>query len=30
MAVYGATISATGLLKLWRTNPTATPNWILQ
>lgn len=29
-AVYGETISATGLIKLWRTNPTATPSWILQ
>jgi hypothetical protein len=29
-AVYGETISATGLIKLWRTNPTATPTWILQ
>jgi prepilin-type N-terminal cleavage/methylation domain-containing protein len=29
-AVYGGTISATGLSKLWRTNPTATPSWILQ
>jgi len=30
VAVFGETISATGLIKLWRTNPTATPNWILQ
>jgi hypothetical protein len=29
-AVNGLTISATGLIKLWRTNPTATPNWMLQ
>jgi prepilin-type N-terminal cleavage/methylation domain-containing protein len=29
-AVYGLTISATGLIKLWRTNPTATPTWVLQ
>ena len=29
-AVYGLTISATGLIKLWRTNPTATPSWVLQ
>ncbi len=29
-AVYGVTISATGLTKLWRTNPTATPSWALQ
>jgi prepilin-type N-terminal cleavage/methylation domain-containing protein len=29
-AVYGVTISATGLIKMWRTNPAATPSWILQ
>ena len=29
-AVYGVTISATGLIKLWRTNPTAVPAWVLQ
>lgn len=29
-AVYGVTLSATGLIKLWRTNPTATPSWVLQ
>jgi len=29
-AVYGVTISATGLIKLWRTNPTATPSWKIQ
>jgi Tfp pilus assembly protein FimT len=29
-AVYGVTISATGLIKLWRTFPTATPSWFLQ
>jgi hypothetical protein len=30
LAVYGVTLSATGLIKLWRTNPTATPSWVLQ
>ena len=29
-AVFGATISATGLSKLWRTNPRAAPDWVLQ
>jgi Tfp pilus assembly protein FimT len=29
-AVYGITLSATGLINLWRTNPTATPTWVLQ
>jgi prepilin-type N-terminal cleavage/methylation domain-containing protein len=29
-AIYAVTISATGLIKLWRTNPTATPAWFLQ
>jgi prepilin-type N-terminal cleavage/methylation domain-containing protein len=29
-AVYGATLSATGMTRLWRTQPTATPSWILQ
>ena len=29
-AVYGVTLSATGLIKLWRTYPTATPSWVLQ
>src|SRR5262249_19250145 len=29
-AVYGVTISATGLTRLWRTNSTATPSWVLQ
>jgi Tfp pilus assembly protein FimT len=29
-AVYGLTISATGLIKLWRTNLRATPSWVLQ
>ncbi len=26
-AVYSVTVSVTGLITLWRTNPTATPNW---
>jgi prepilin-type N-terminal cleavage/methylation domain-containing protein len=30
MAVFGVTISATGLIKLWRTNPWAAPAWVLQ
>jgi len=29
-AVYGATVSATGMIRLWRTSPTGTPNWTLQ
>ena len=29
-AVYGVTVSATGLIRLWRTGPTATPTWVLQ
>ena len=29
-AVYAVTISASGLIKLWRTNPTPTPAWSLQ
>jgi len=29
-AVFGVTISATGLIKLWRTNPLAAPAWVLQ
>jgi Tfp pilus assembly protein FimT len=29
-AVYGITLSATGLIKLWRTNPNAAPSWVLQ
>jgi prepilin-type N-terminal cleavage/methylation domain-containing protein len=29
-AVYGATLSATGMTRLWRTQPTTTPSWILQ
>lgn len=27
-AVYGVTIAATGLLRLWRTLPVATPSWV--
>ena len=29
-AIYGETISATGLIKLWRNNRTVTSSWILQ
>jgi prepilin-type N-terminal cleavage/methylation domain-containing protein len=29
-AVYGITLSATGIIKLWRTNPYAAPAWVLQ
>ncbi len=29
-AVYGATVSATGMIHLWRTRPTGTPNWAVQ
>lgn len=29
-AVYGVTLSATGLIKLWRTNPVAAAAWVLQ
>jgi len=29
-AVFGVTISATGLVKLWRTTPRAVPDWVLQ
>jgi len=29
-AVYGVTLSATGMIRLWRTNPTTTPTWTLQ
>jgi len=28
-AVFGVTVAATGMLRLWRTLPTATPNWVL-
>jgi len=29
-AVYGVTVSATGLIRLWRTGPKATAAWVLQ
>jgi prepilin-type N-terminal cleavage/methylation domain-containing protein len=29
-AVYGVTLSATGLIRLWRTKPIAAPTWVLQ
>jgi prepilin-type N-terminal cleavage/methylation domain-containing protein len=29
-AVYGITLSATGMVRTWRTSPAATPNWSLQ
>lgn len=29
-AVYGVMLSATGLIRLYRSDPTATPNWTLQ
>jgi hypothetical protein len=29
-AVYGITVSATGMIRTWRTPPTATPAWTLQ
>ena len=29
-AVYGVTVSATGQIRLWRTNPTSTPSWVTQ
>ena len=28
-AVYGVTVAATGMLRMWRTFPNATPTWIL-
>jgi type IV pilus assembly protein PilA len=28
-AVFGVTVASTGMLKSWRTLPTATPNWVL-
>jgi prepilin-type N-terminal cleavage/methylation domain-containing protein len=28
-AVYGVTVAATGMLKMWRTLPLATPSWML-
>lgn len=29
-AVYGVTIAATGMVRTWRTPPTATPSWVQQ
>lgn len=29
-AVYGVTAAATGMIRLWRTLPTATPTWVLE
>ncbi len=29
-AVYGVTAAASGMIRLWRTFPTVTPNWMLQ
>jgi prepilin-type N-terminal cleavage/methylation domain-containing protein len=29
-AVFGTTVSATSIVQLWRTNPSATPTWVLQ
>jgi hypothetical protein len=29
-AVYGVTISATGMVRTWKTPPNATPSWVLQ
>jgi len=29
-AVYGVTVAATGMIRLWRTYPLATPSWVLQ
>ena len=29
-AVYGITLSATGMVRTWRTNPTVTPTWSAQ
>jgi prepilin-type N-terminal cleavage/methylation domain-containing protein len=29
-AVFGVTVSVTSAIRLWRTNPTATPTWVLQ
>jgi prepilin-type N-terminal cleavage/methylation domain-containing protein len=29
-AIYGVTLSATGLIQLWRTGPAVTPTWVLQ
>ena len=29
-AVYGVTVAATGMIRLWRTFPLSTPSWVLQ
>jgi Tfp pilus assembly protein FimT len=29
-AVYAVTVSATGMLRVWRTQPVSTPSWVLQ
>ena len=29
-AVYGVTVSATGMLRMWQTGTAAAPNWVLQ
>jgi Tfp pilus assembly protein FimT len=29
-AVYGVTIAATGMIRMWQTRPTSTPQWSLQ
>lgn len=29
-AVYGVTVAATGMVRMWRTLPVATPSWVLE
>jgi hypothetical protein len=29
-AVYGVTVSASGMVRMWRTPPRSTPSWVLQ
>jgi len=29
-AVYGVTVAATGMIRMWKTLPTSTPTWMLQ
>jgi len=29
-AVYGVTVAATGMIRVWKTLPTSTPSWMLQ
>jgi Tfp pilus assembly protein FimT len=29
-SVYGVTVAATGMIRMWQTKPTSTPNWLLQ